>query len=215
MLDLLWAVAALPLAGFAVLFATGGRLPNGAVTTVALSATGLSAAIAMLIAIQFFAAPPPDGVLRQAIGPWISVAAFRPEFALRLDALSLLMMLVITFVGFLIHLYSAEFMAEDPGYSRFFAYMNLFVASMLLLKRPASEIQKEAYLKKDRENLATWPQKMTPVTIEPEAMAEFRKIGGEPLWKEWVRENQGDFDAQGLLDLVLNTAEEACKKYCD
>ena len=64
MLDLLWAVAALPLAGFAVLFATGGRLPNGAVTTVALSATGLSADIAMLIEIQLFAAPPPDGVLR-------------------------------------------------------------------------------------------------------------------------------------------------------
>ena len=50
-----------------------------------------------------------------------------------LDALSLVMMLVVTFVGFLIHLYSAEFMIEDEGYSRFFAYMNLFVASMLTL----------------------------------------------------------------------------------
>ncbi len=61
------------------------------------------------------------------------MAGFEPQIGLHLDALSLVMVLVVTFVGFLIHVYSAEFMIEDEGYSRFFAYMNLFVASMLTL----------------------------------------------------------------------------------
>jgi NADH-quinone oxidoreductase subunit L len=58
---------------------------------------------------------------------------FQPQIAFYLDALSLIMMLVVSFVSFVIHLYSAEFMIEDEGYSRFFAYMNLFVASMISL----------------------------------------------------------------------------------
>ena len=64
---------------------------------------------------------------------WIDVAGFRPEIAFYLDPVSLLMVVVVTFVSFLIHLYSAEFMEEDEGYARFFAYMNLFVASMVVL----------------------------------------------------------------------------------
>ena len=61
------------------------------------------------------------------------LAGFQPAIAFYLDALSLIMTLVVTFVSFLIHLYSAEFMIESEGYSRFFAYMNLFVASMVTL----------------------------------------------------------------------------------
>ena len=82
------------------------------------------------------------------------------------------------------------------------------------LKLPASAMQKESYAKKDRENLAEWPKKMTPVTIEAAAMAEFRKQGGEPLWKDWVSDNEGKIPAQELLDLVLKTADAACQKYC-
>jgi NADH-quinone oxidoreductase subunit L len=63
----------------------------------------------------------------------LDVAGVSPRVALYLDGLSLLMVLVITIVGFLIHLYSAEYMIDDEAYCRFFAYMNLFVASMLLL----------------------------------------------------------------------------------
>src|SRR6201993_1610960 len=58
---------------------------------------------------------------------------FQPEIAFYLDPVSLLMLLVVTFVGFLIHLYSVEYMRDDEGYARFFAYMNLFVASMIVL----------------------------------------------------------------------------------
>src|SRR5260370_34807431 len=57
----------------------------------------------------------------------------QPEIALYLDSVALLMLLVVTFVGFLIHLYSVEYMLGDEGYARFFAYMNLFVASMITL----------------------------------------------------------------------------------
>lgn len=64
---------------------------------------------------------------------WISVPAFSADFALRLDPLSLVMTLIITGVGFLIHVYSNGYMDEDPDYSRFFACMNFFVFSMLLL----------------------------------------------------------------------------------
>ncbi len=58
---------------------------------------------------------------------------FTPSVAFHLDALSLTMMVVVTFVGLLIHVYSTAFMASEEGYSRFFAYMNLFVGSMLVL----------------------------------------------------------------------------------
>ena len=64
---------------------------------------------------------------------WIDVAGFRPQIAFYLDALSLVMILVVTWVGFLIHIYAAEFMAEDEGFTRYFGYMNLFVASMITL----------------------------------------------------------------------------------
>jgi NADH-quinone oxidoreductase subunit L len=63
----------------------------------------------------------------------MQVGGFRPGIAFYLDALTLVFVFVITFVGFLIHLYSAEFMEDDTGFSRFFAYMNLFVGSMLVL----------------------------------------------------------------------------------
>src|SRR5208337_1448896 len=69
----------------------------------------------------------------QVLWTWINVGGFQPQIGLYLDALSLVMVLVVTFVGFLIHIYSAEFMIADEGYSRFFAYMNLFVASMITL----------------------------------------------------------------------------------
>ncbi len=82
---------------------------------------------------RFFGAPPAEGFYRQMLGTWIDAGALQVPFALQLDALSMLMVLVITGVGFLIHLYSTEYMADDPSYARFFATMNLFVAAMLVL----------------------------------------------------------------------------------
>jgi len=86
-----------------------------------------------LIAVGFVTNPPDGHAYTQVLWTWISVAGFQPQIGFYLDALSLVMIVVVTFVGFLIHIYSAEFMKEDPGYGRYFAYMNLFVASMLTL----------------------------------------------------------------------------------
>ena len=81
------------------------------------------------------------------------------------------------------------------------------------LKSEASNAQKQAYTKKDKENLKKWAAnpKLTAVKIDEAEMAEFRRIGGQPLWNAWVKENAGDIPAQELLDLVLKTAKEAAK----
>ena len=133
MISLLWLVPALPLVSALVLVLFGSRLSRGAVAAFGVGSIGLSALITILAALSFFSAPPAGNSYTQVLWTWIDVAGFKPEISFYLDALSLVMVLVVTFVGFLIHLYSAEFMVEDEGYSRFFAYMNLFVASMITL----------------------------------------------------------------------------------
>ncbi len=133
MLKVLWLVPALPFAGFLILALIGPRISRRWAAVVGVGSVGLSAAITLAIAGTFIAAPPPDHAFAQTLWTWINVAGFTPAIGLRLDSLSMIMILVITFVGFLIHLYSSEFMAEEEGYSRYFAYMNLFVGSMLTL----------------------------------------------------------------------------------
>jgi NADH-quinone oxidoreductase subunit L len=131
--SLLWLIPALPFASALVLVLIGSRLSKRLVAAFGVGSIGLSAAIAILVGIGFVTAPPPGNSYNQLLWTWINVDGFRPQIGLYLDSLSLVMLLVVTFVGFLIHVYSAEFMIEDDGYSRFFAYMNLFVASMLTL----------------------------------------------------------------------------------
>jgi NADH-quinone oxidoreductase subunit L len=131
--EFLWLVPALPLAGFIILALTLGKLSHKAVAWVGAGSIGLSALVAGLVAIAFIYSPPTGYAYTQALWTWMAVGGFKPAIAFYLDALSLTMMLVITFVGFFIHLYSTEFMAGEEGYSRFFAYMNLFVAFMLTL----------------------------------------------------------------------------------
>lgn len=133
MLSLLWLIPALPFASALVLLLSGSRLSRRAVAAVGVGSIGLSALVTILVAVSFIGAPPAGDSYTQILWTWINVAGFEPQIGLYLDALSLVMMLVVTFVGFLIHIYSAEFMIEDEGYSRFFAYMNLFVASMITL----------------------------------------------------------------------------------
>jgi NADH-quinone oxidoreductase subunit L len=87
----------------------------------------------VLVSFTFIASPPPGDAYRQVLWTWFEVGSLRPQIAFYLDAMTVIFILVITFVGFLIHLYSTEFMEEDDAYTRFFMYMNLFVASMLTL----------------------------------------------------------------------------------
>jgi NADH-quinone oxidoreductase subunit L len=133
MLELLCLVPAIPFASALVLAVLGARMSHKSVTAVGVGSIAASAIISIFISAAFLSAPPPGGMYTQILWTWIDVGSFRPQIAFYLDALSLVMMLVVTFVSFLIHLYSAEFMRTDKGYSRFFAYMNLFVACMVTL----------------------------------------------------------------------------------
>ena len=127
MLGLIWLIPVLPFAGFVLLTLMSGWHRSRRLTAIiGIGSVGLAAALAGLVAFSFVTMPPPDGVYVHTYWTWLRIGDFAPQIALHLDALSLLFILVITFVGFLIHLYSAEFMAgdvdvNDPDYTGFFS----------------------------------------------------------------------------------------------
>lgn len=131
--NLLWLVPVLPFAGFLILALAGKRIPRVWVAIIGAGSVSLSALIVLVIGVSFLSHPPASGNYSQTLWTWMQVAGFSPKITLFLDALSLVFVFVITFIGALIHIYSAGFMADDKDYSRFFACMNLFVFSMLLL----------------------------------------------------------------------------------
>jgi len=133
MLNLLWLIPALPLFGFLILATRGGRMSKTVIAFIGSATVGISALLTIILGISFLTAPPSGNYFDQTLWIWINVSGFNPGIAFHLDSLSLIFIFVITFVGFLIHLYSTEYMIEEEGYSRFFAYMNLFVASMVTL----------------------------------------------------------------------------------
>ncbi len=131
--NILWLIPSLPLAGFLILAFGGKLLSKLAVAILGVGSVSLSAIITLYLGLFFISSPPEAGYYSQSLWRWISIGNFQPEIAFHLDALSLVFVFVITFVGALIHLYSVEFMASDKDYSRFFACMNLFVCAMLIL----------------------------------------------------------------------------------
>ncbi|WP_031431404.1 NADH-quinone oxidoreductase subunit L [Methylomicrobium agile] len=131
MLQLLGWIPLFPLLGFLSLVFFGRRLSKPTIARIGVGSVGISALLAFLVGFEFLRGS--MAPYRLALGAWISSGDLAIPFDLYLDALSLTMLFVVTGVGFLIHLYSAEFMEEDAGYARFFAYMNLFVAAMLVL----------------------------------------------------------------------------------
>jgi len=133
MLEGLWLIPILPLAGFLVLAVAGSSLSQRAVAMIGAGSVGVSAALASVLALSFIVSPPLGRAYSQTLWTWLEVAGLKPEIAFYLDPLALIMVAVVTVVGFLIHLYALEYMRGDEGYSRFFAYMNLFIASMLIL----------------------------------------------------------------------------------
>jgi NADH-quinone oxidoreductase subunit L len=128
--EYLWLVPFMPLLGAVLLIVAGRSLSRTIVAWIGAGSVGLSALIVMVIGVAFLSNP---GVYEITLWQWFTVGELNPSIELHLDALSLIFIFVITFVGFLIHLYSIEYMREDAGYARFFACLNLFVCSMLLL----------------------------------------------------------------------------------
>jgi NADH-quinone oxidoreductase subunit L len=120
----------LPLCSALLLILAGSRLPRTVIAACGAGSVGLSAALVALTAGALSSGGAP---LEVSYWVWMQVGNFAPEIAFYIDGLALVMMSVITGVGFLIHLYSVEFMWEDASFARYFAYMNLFVASMLVL----------------------------------------------------------------------------------
>jgi NADH-quinone oxidoreductase subunit L len=126
----LWLIPVLPLAGAAINGFLGKRSSKSAVSVVGLVFSGAALAWAVSVAwrLSSFALP-----YQEYVAHWIRSGAFTVDFTLYLDQLSLVMLLVVTGVGFLIHIYSVGYMWDDPSYYRFFAYLNLFMFFMLTL----------------------------------------------------------------------------------
>ena len=131
--SLLAFVIGLPLLGAAINGLVGRRFSPQVVHSVGLAGVGLPAILAWALFAQLLGLEPEGRLLTQTLFPWIHVGTFKVDFALWLDPLSMVMVLIITNVGSLIHLYSVGYMKGDPGYWRFFSYLNLFIFSMLCL----------------------------------------------------------------------------------
>ena len=138
-LSLLWVVPALPLLGFVV---NGALALAGARTKRAVSIVGVGtlalAFVAGAFAVVGLARLRPTEPLVFTYWQWLGVDQLQVAFALQLDQLSAVMLLVVTGVGALIHVFSVGYMRDDPGYARYFAYLNLFVFFMLILVLGAS-----------------------------------------------------------------------------
>jgi NADH-quinone oxidoreductase subunit L len=136
----LWIILALPLAGAAINGLLGKRWPQSIVNSVAIGSVTLSF-LAVLELVREFSQLQPDQI--PFVGNyfnWMTAGPFRVDFALQVDQLTIVMLLVVSFVGMLIHIYSTGYMAHEGGYYRFFSYLNLFMFFMLTLVMAANLI---------------------------------------------------------------------------
>src|SRR5438094_196643 len=132
-MDLLWLVPVLPLFGAALNGVAGKRLPKRIVTTIALATVGISFLLSLWEFVAMLGLPENQLPILRDYFTWIQAGRFQAQFGFMLDHLSGLMILVVTGVGFLIHVYSAGYMQQEEGFYRYFAYLNLFVFFMLTL----------------------------------------------------------------------------------
>jgi NADH-quinone oxidoreductase subunit L len=131
--QLLWLIPILPFAGFLINGTIGRKLPRALVATIALLFTAAPAFIVAQLWIFMKSAGAPLSLSTPPSRPWIAVSGFHVDFAFTVDHLTLIMLAIVTGVGFLIHIYSVGYMAHEEGYWRFFAYLNLFMFFMLVL----------------------------------------------------------------------------------
>jgi NADH-quinone oxidoreductase subunit L len=134
-IQLIWLVIAFPLVGMLANGLLGQRLGRRFVSVVGPGVVALAFAVGVLAALDMLARPATDRAAVVPLWDWITIGNFRVETSLLADPLSLLMVLVVTGVGFLIHVYSVGYMEheDDRLYARFFAFLNLFIVSMLIL----------------------------------------------------------------------------------
>ena len=131
MFNILWLIPALPFFGFLVNGLVGKKVPKGIVSWVACGVVGLAFAAALLAFKDLLALSVEERFVTQTLFTWIPSGDFLVNVGLQLDPLSAVMILVVTGVGFLIHVYSIGYMHSEEGYGRYFAYLNLFTFAML------------------------------------------------------------------------------------
>jgi NADH-quinone oxidoreductase subunit L len=134
----LWLIPVLPLIGAAINGLVGRRFSRQTVSAVALSFCGAAFVMALYVAARFSSLELPH---TEFLGHWIRSGTFMVDFDFYLDQLTLVMLLVVTGVGFLIHIYSVGYMWEDGGFYRFFSYLNLFMFFMLTLVLAGNYLQ--------------------------------------------------------------------------
>ncbi len=131
--DLIWLVIGLPLAGFLFHAFFGKRAGKKVVGTVGTAVVLGAFALSVYLLLELLKLPAEEQQVLSTLWRWIEAGQFRVSFEALVDPLSLLMALIVTGVGGLIHLYSTGYMADDEDYPRFFTYMNLFIVFMLTL----------------------------------------------------------------------------------
>ena len=129
---LVWLCVAVPLLSSGVLLVAGKRVESWG-HWLAVGASGLSLLVGSAALVQLIGASPEERAMRVRLYRWFATGDFAVDLSLRVDPLSVTFLMLVTFVGTLIHVYSVGYMEHDPAKTRFFAYLNLFVASMLLL----------------------------------------------------------------------------------
>jgi NADH-quinone oxidoreductase subunit L len=139
-LDQLWIIIALPLVGSAINGLFGKRFSKPVVNSVAIGAVGLSFLSVLEAVREFWQLSPGQIPVLKNYFTWILAGPFRVDCKLQMDQLTVVMLLVVTFVGLLVHIYSIGYMAHEEGYYRFFAYLNLFVFFMLTLVLAANVV---------------------------------------------------------------------------
>ena len=133
MTNLILLIPAFPFLGFLILAIFGQKLTRRSAGLIGAGSIGIVAILTLIIGIGFIGSLPDVKSYSVVVWKWINAGNLSADISFSLDSLSMVFCFVITFVGFLIHIYSIEFMKNDEGFTRFFAYMNLFVGSMLVL----------------------------------------------------------------------------------
>ncbi|OGC79283.1 MAG: NADH-quinone oxidoreductase subunit L [candidate division Zixibacteria bacterium RBG_16_40_9] len=133
MFDYIILIPLFPLIGFLLNGLVGKKLGKSFVSWIGPGTVGLSFALALKLFLDLLSLPAEQRVIEQIAFPWVISGDLQVNIAFLLDPLSAVMMLVVCGVGFLIHVYSIGYMHEDPGYARYFSFLNLFEFSMLVL----------------------------------------------------------------------------------
>jgi NADH-quinone oxidoreductase subunit L len=133
MMDYVWLIPLFPLIGFLINGLVGKSLPKKVVGTIGSAAVGLSFLVTVAIFLEFIKLPADARSVEKVVYTWIASPPFKVSVAYLIDPLSLIMLLVVSGVSTLIHIYSIGYMYDDEGFYRYFSYLNLFVFAMLTL----------------------------------------------------------------------------------